>query len=160
MRYGFILASALAAVAFSAQAAGLPDITDADDCSGCVMHITQWPGPKGQVLHADATTAKYCSVKCMLCNHLAGNPKAQGKLFAHDAGRVTWEKPENGRWIPIEDAWFVHGSSRQATMGKSVAPFTNEAAALAFQKAYGGNVLRLKDFTPQILGCKKKKPAQ
>lgn len=69
-----------------------------------------------------------------------------------------WEHPD-ATFIDAKTAWYVQGSSRKATMGKSLASFSTEEAAVAFRKEFGGTLYRWNDLTKEILGCKvPKKP--
>lgn len=161
-----VLAAACAACLVSgaavAKAPAPQPITDADQCTSCDMWITKWPGPKAQIVMKNGKVHKYCSVKCMSCTLIRlGDSDNIAKIFVHDAGRVNWEKPGDTHYIDARTAWYVQGSSRKATMGKSVAPFSSKAAAERFQKEYGGTIYRFKEMTKDILGCKvPKKPAQ
>ena len=134
-------------------------ITDQDQCHSCDMWITKWPGPKAEIVMKSGNVYKFCSVKCMSCTiqRLGENADMAG-IWVNDAGATDWEHPE-AKFIDAKTAWYVQGSSRKATMGKSVAPFATKEAALAFQKEFGGTLYRWDDFTKEILGCKvPKKP--
>ena len=123
------------------------------------MWITKWPGPKAEIVMKSGNVYKFCSVKCMSCTiqRLGENADMAG-IWVNDAGATDWEHPE-AKFIDAKTAWYVQGSSRKATMGKSVAPFATKEAALAFQKEFGGTLYRWDDFTKEILGCKvPKKP--
>lgn len=134
-------------------------ITDQDQCHSCDMWITKWPGPKAEIVMKSGNVYKFCSVKCMSCTiqRLGENADMAG-IWVNDAGATDWEHPE-AKFIDAKTAWYVQGSSRKATMGKSVAPFATKEVALAFQKEFGGTLYRWDDFTKEILGCKvPKKP--
>ena len=135
------------------------EITDKDQCHSCDMWITKWPGPKAEIVMKSGNVYKFCSVKCMACTiqRLGETPETAG-IWVNDAGATDWEHPA-AKFIDAKTAWYVQGSSRKATMGKSVAPFATKEAALAFQKEFGGELYRWNDFTKDILGCKvPKKP--
>ena len=153
-------ASLVLAVSCAYAAEGQPQvITDQDQCHSCDMWITKWPGPKAEIVMKSGNVYKFCSVKCMSCTiqRLGENADMAG-IWVNDAGATDWEHPE-AKFIDAKTAWYVQGSSRKATMGKSVAPFATKEAALAFQKEFGGTLYRWDDFTKEILGCKvPKKP--
>ena len=165
MKLSFRIAAACAALmlaATGAQAAaqGTQTITEHDQCHTCDMWITKWPGPKAEIVMKSGNVYKFCSVKCMTCTLLRGGQNAKmAGIWVNDAGATDWEHPEP-KFIEAKKAWFVQGSSRKATMGKSVAPFATKQAALEFQKKYGGKIYRFNELTKEILGCgtPKKKP--
>jgi copper chaperone NosL len=149
--FAFALAAAFAASAFAAPAAITPD----DQCGGCGMWILKYPGPKAQLAPEGAEPRKFCSVKCSVCTVLREGASKED-LYVHDAETNDWDKPGD-HYIPAKDAWFVVGSSKKATMGKSVAPFKTKEAAERFQKEFGGETARFSELTPEVLGCKKPK---
>lgn len=157
------LAACLCAAAFSVSSAPVP-YTDADQCSGCEMWITKYPGTKGQIELADGTILKFCSTRCMTCN--LRRMEAEGKhdiahVWVHDAGKVDWKKPDDAIQIEARNAWFVVGSSQKATMGSSLAPFADKNEALAFQAKFGGTLQTFDDLNRDFLKCRKpKKKAQ
>jgi copper chaperone NosL len=142
--------------AFTAAAFAAPGpITPDDQCGGCGMWILKHPGPKAQLAPEGADPRKFCSVKCSVCTVLREGASADA-LYVHDAEVNDWDKPGD-HYILAKDAWFVVGSSRKATMGKSVAPFKTKEAALRFQKEFGGEAVQFAELTPETLGCKKPK---
>ena len=159
-RLAAAVASLVLAVSCAYAAEGQTQvITDQDQCHSCDMWITKWPGPKAEIVMKSGNVYKFCSVKCMSCTiqRLGENADMAG-IWVNDAGATDWEHPE-AKFIDAKTAWYVQGSSRKATMGKSVAPFATKEAALAFQKEFGGTLYRWDDFTKEILGCKvPKKP--
>ena len=148
-------ASLVLAVSCAYAAEGQPQvITDQDQCHSCDMWITKWPGPKAEIVMKSGNVYKFCSVKCMSCTiQRLGETADMAGIWVNDAGATDWEHPE-AKFIDAKTAWYVQGSSRKATMGKSVAPFATKEAALAFQKEFGGTLYRWDDFTKEILGCK------
>ena len=150
------VAAALVFAMGSAVAAdnGTQTITDADQCHTCDMWITKYPGPKAEIVMKSGNVYKICSTKCMTCTLLRlGESDQMAGIWVNDMDKDNWEHPDN-TFIDAKTAWYVQGSSRKATMGKSLAPFSSKEAALAFQKQYGGNLYQWKDLTKEILGCK------
>lgn len=157
----FLPSAALSAVTlltgavFAASPADTLPITDKDQCHSCEMWIAKYPGPKGEVVTKSGAVYKFCSAKCMLCTikKQVDNPAIDG-IFVHDMSKTDWEHPADDAFMDARKAWFVGGSSRKATMGKSFAPFPTKQAAEAFQKQYGGSIYTFDELTPEILGCR------
>lgn len=148
-------------LSFGAVAAdnGTQLITDQDQCHSCDMWITKYPGPKAEIVTKSGHVYKFCSTKCMTCTllRLGESDKIAG-IWVNDMVGNDWEHPD-ATFIDAKTAWYVQGSSRKATMGKSLASFSTEEAAVAFQKEFGGTLYRWNDLTKEILGCKvSKKP--
>lgn len=98
-----LLMTALSTTSFSLQAQELI-YSDSDKCSGCEMMITQWPGPKAQVLKQGGEPQKYCSVRCILCNTLERVDIDSLEIRAHNAAKVDWEHPGNGPHVDVKKA--------------------------------------------------------
>lgn len=148
-------------LSFGAVAAdnGTQPITDQDQCHSCDMWITKYPGPKAEIVTKSGHVYKFCSTKCMTCTllRLGESDKIAG-IWVNDMVGNDWEHPD-ATFIDVKTAWYVQGSSRKATMGKSLASFSTEEAAVAFRKEFGGTLYRWNDLTKEILGCKvPKKP--
>lgn len=160
MRNFIIGAVAALTAAVACAAPGAQPITDKDQCHSCDMWITKYPGPKAEIVMNNGNVYKFCAVKCMLCTiQRVGEPENVAGIFVHDAGATDWEKPSDDAFIDAKTAWYVGGSSRKATMGKSFAPFSTKEAAVEFQKQYGGEIYTYDQMTKEILGCKvPKKP--
>lgn len=165
MKHAIMAALAAFAVAGAAQAAGdlgTKPITDKDQCHACDMWITKYPGPKGEIVMKNGNVYKFCASKCMLCTlqRLGENDQIAG-IYVHDVSKTDWEKPSDDAFIDAKKAWFVGGSSRKATMGKSFAPLPTKKLAVEFQKKYGGEIYTYDQLTKEILGCKvPRKPAE
>ena len=164
MKHAIIAALAAFAVAGAAQAAGdlgTKPITDKDQCHACDMWITKYAGPKGEIGMKNGNGYKFCACKCMVCTlqRLGENDQIAG-IYVHDVSKTDWEKPTDDAFIDAKKAWFVGGSSRKATMGKSFAPLPTKELAVEFQKKYGGEIYTYDQLTKEILGCKvPRKPA-
>lgn len=161
-RWTVALLSAAVAVCAYAGPFGTQPITEQDRCHACDMWIVKYPGPKGQIVMKNGHVYKFCASKCMLCTlqRLGENDDIAG-IYVHDVSRTDWEKPSDEAYIDAKKAWFVGGSSRKATMGKSFAPLPTLELAQKFQAQYGGEIYTYDQLTKEILGCRiPKKPAQ
>ncbi len=147
------LCLSFAASTVAAADEGTQPITDRDQCHTCDMWITKYAGPKAEIVTKSGHVYKFCSTKCMTCTllRLGVSEKIAG-IWVNDMVGNDWEHP-NASFIDAESAWYVQGSSRKATMGKSLASFSTEEAAVAFQKEFGGTIYRWNDLTKDILGC-------
>lgn len=120
-------------LSFGAVAAdnGTQPITDQDQCHSCDMWITKYPGPKAEIVTKSGHVYKFCSTKCMTCTllRLGESDKIAG-IWVNDMVGNDWEHPD-ATFIDAKTAWYVQGSSRKATMGKSLASFSTEEAAVA-----------------------------
>lgn len=128
-------------------------IEKADECHVCGMIIKNLPGPKGEIdeKHAPAIK-KFCSVKELFSYMLQPENKHRTRgAWVHDMSQTPWDKPGDEHFIAAEDAWYVHGSSRQAAMGTTLASFQQQASAEAFAKKYGGELVRFEEITLELL---------
>ena len=143
--------------ASTAHAADAVPYTEADQCGGCGMWITKYPGPKGQVHLKSGDVVKFCSTRCMTCNTLLLNQADVEAWLMQDAEKMDWSGHDADEpHLNAEAAWFVLGSSKKATMGPSLAPFATKEAAEAFQAEFGGKLLRFEDLSRGTLGKRKK----
>ena len=149
-----VCASLFAAVVLVPAAVAAPVLTHEDRCASCEMWITKYPGPKGAVQLNDGTILKYCSARGAACGWVKATNEGKTKaLWMHDAAANDWKKPADDAMVDVKDTWFVYGSKMKAVMGPSLAPFSNKAKALAFQKEHGGKIYRLNELTTEVLGC-------
>lgn len=135
--------------------------TDEDQCGGCIMMITKYPGPKGQIVLKNGEVKKFCSTRCMTCNTLLMNQADVEAWLVQSAENMDWSGHDaNAPHIDAKTAWFVLGSSKKATMGPSLAPFPTREAAEAFRKEFGGKLMSFDELSRESIGCpnKKKKP--
>lgn len=144
-----------------ANAADTQPITAKDQCHSCDMWITKYPGPKGEIVMKSGNVYKFCSSKCMLCTlQRVGESSDMVGIYVHDVSKTDWESPSDDAFMDAKKAWYVGGSSRKATMGKSFAPLPSKELAVEFQKKYGGQIYTYDQLTKEILGCKvPRKPA-
>lgn len=148
--------------AFGAYAGSV--FTDGETCGGCRMIVKNYPGPKGVAEFADGTRKTYCSTRCFACNmaRIKADPIASAavkRLWVQETSAINWKLPHAGKdnLIDARGAWYVYGSSKKATMGRSLAPFADKAEAQAFAREFGGTVHTFDELTTEFLGCKKRK---
>ncbi|MDR1075397.1 MAG: nitrous oxide reductase accessory protein NosL [Xanthomonadaceae bacterium] len=115
------------------------------------MILADYPGPKGQILYADGSTAWFCDTVELLSIYL--NPEQIRRVngaYTQDMAKTDWEAP-SGHWIGIEQAYFVQDSSLLGSMGPTLASFASRADAEAFARKYGGKVLAFAEITPELV---------
>ncbi|MDR2219854.1 MAG: nitrous oxide reductase accessory protein NosL [Methylobacillus sp.] len=119
-------------------------------CSLDGMILADFPGPKAQIHYASGEPDFFCDTMEMFSIYL--QPEQQKRItgiFTQDMAKENWDKPE-GHWIDAKQAWFVVGSSRQGSMGHTIASFAERADADAFATQYGGKVYAFSEITPDI----------
>ncbi|MBZ0091691.1 MAG: nitrous oxide reductase accessory protein NosL [Sulfuricellaceae bacterium] len=115
------------------------------------MLLMDYPGPKGQIQYDKGETDFFCDTVEMLSIYLRPEQQKRVKgIFTQDMGKADWKNPV-GHWIDAKSAYYVLGSTRQGSMGPTLASFANVADADAFAKQYGGKVLRFKEITPDMV---------
>jgi copper chaperone NosL len=120
-------------------------------CSLDGMILADFPGPKGQIHYASGEPDFFCDTTEMFSIYL--QPEQQKRItaiFTQDMGKADWEKPDD-HWIDAKNAWFVVGSSREGSMGPTIATFAEEKAATSFAGEYGGKVVKFGDVTPEMV---------
>ena len=114
----------------------------------CQMNLLEHPGPKAQV-HLKGMPAPlfFSQVRDAIAYMRAPEQVAPIlAIYVNDMGGdgATWGKPGDGNWIDAKTAFFVVGSGREGGMGAPEAvPFASQAAAEAFARTEGGQVLEL-----------------
>lgn len=122
-----------------------------DECHVCGMVIGNFPGPKGEVV-SEKGVHKFCSAAEMLGWWLQPeNHMSNAKLYVHDMGRSTWEKPDDQYLIDATTAYYVSGTALKGAMGVVLATFSDKAAAEKLAAEQGGHVLRFEDIDQQFL---------
>jgi copper chaperone NosL len=115
----------------------------------CGMRLVDHEGPKGQVhLTGAKQPVWFSSVRDTLAfMRLPEEPRDIAAVYVNDMARSRhWDQPDAGAWIDPRQAWFVIESDMRGGMGAPEAvPFSNAAAAQAFQAAHKGKVVRLAD---------------
>jgi copper chaperone NosL len=128
------------------------EITRSTACELDGMLLMDYPGPKGQIHFADTDKpAFYCDTVEVLNTLLV--PEQVRKInavYVQDMAKADWDHPQ-GAWIDTRTAIYVRGSKRKGSMGPTFASFSNEADARKFIEQYGGQLLHMKDITPEMV---------
>lgn len=116
----------------------------------CNMIVVDHPGPKAQVFERDRSEPRwFSSVRDgMVYLTLPGEAQNATAVYVHDMSRAeSWERPQDdGIWIKAETALYVIGSSRRGGMGaKETVPFSDQKAAEAFRRKFGGRIVSYED---------------
>lgn len=122
-------------------------LTPGTVCALDGMVLMDFPGPKAQLHYAGQKPEFLCDTREMFA--LVLRPEQSRKLvavFTQDMAKTDWQKPD-GYWIDARSAFYVLGSSREGSMGPTLASFGSAADAQAFAGKYGGKVLRFPEVT-------------
>ncbi|HKJ00294.1 MAG TPA: nitrous oxide reductase accessory protein NosL [bacterium] len=123
-----------------AQAFAAP-LTHADSCAVDGMVLMEHPGPKGQILLPDGTRRYYCDLKEMFGEWFDGDRTPEGAMaFVQAMDGRDWSAHPDG-WVRAEDARYVLGSPLAGSMGPTMVPFREQAAADAFIASHGGHTV-------------------
>jgi copper chaperone NosL len=156
MKIGLVLLLSLLLVGCDKPvAAGVGDgpvaFHPADECHVCGMVISEFPGPKGEVVEQGAAK-KFCSTAEMLGWWLQPeNHHAQSKLYVHDMGRSHWDTPDDAHLIDAKTAYYVLGTGLKGAMGVVLASFAEQAVAQKVAADTGGRVLRFEEIDLALL---------
>lgn len=149
-----LTAAMLAACGQSATPAAVAplEINQGTSCSLDSMLLSDYPGPKAQIHYAEQTEPDYfCDTVEMF--HMIRNPeqvRAVRGVFVQDMGKADWDAPR-GHWIDANNAWYVHGSKRDGSMGPTIASFALDTDAAKFAAEYGGKVTRFADISADMV---------
>lgn len=128
------------------------EITAQSSCSLDGMLLSDYPGPKGQVIYKGDSQVNWFCDSVELLSTLLKPEQVRAVLTAHvqDMAKADWDKPV-GHWIDARQAVYVLGSKRHGSMGPTAASFADEAAAKAFAAQWGGRVLRYAEIKPDMV---------
>lgn len=118
-----------------------------EEASGhfCNMTILDHPGPKAQafVKGGDAPFWFTSARDAIAFAVLPESARSVAVIYVTDMATVaSWEDTTSGKWIEAKSAHYVIGSRKRGGMGAAEAvPFGNAAAARAFSKTFGGEVV-------------------
>lgn len=125
--------------------------TQATTCSFDGMLLSDFPGPKGEMLYEDAPPDFFCDTVEMFSAFLQPEEKKRvAAIYTQDMAHTSWDKPE-GHWIDARSAFYVIGSRKTGSMGPTIAAFASEADAKAFAGREGGRVLKFSDIKPDMV---------
>ena len=103
-------------------------------CSVCGMNLAKFYTTNHLVITKDGKKIQVCSMHCL------------AELYPHikkDIAQIMVVDAKSGQFIPVQEAWYVVGSKIPGTMSRiSKFAFATKADALAFQKEYGGKLMR------------------
>jgi copper chaperone NosL len=123
-------------------------IESSEECHLCGMLITHFDGPKGEVFRKETgdRVFKFCSTRDMFSYYLdPENKRNVAQMLVHDMSKMPWGTINDEYFIDAKTAWYVSGSEKTGAMGKTLASFSLEVDAVAFAKAFGGEVLSFQD---------------
>lgn len=123
-----------------------------DECHVCGMIISEWPGPKGEVLEAKSGQIhKFCSTTDMFSWVLQPeNQRLKTAIYVHDMSQSHWDKPDDEHLIDARTAYYVTGSKKMG-MGPTLATFASQQAAQEFAQKEGGKVLAFAEINESVL---------
>ena len=113
-----------------------------EECHLCGMLILKFEGPKGQAfVGGNSKVKKFCSTLDMFAWYFQpeNKPNTQA-LFVHDMAQNEWQLPDDTKLIDAKAAFYVVGSSKKGSMGKTFASFKHQEDAEAFIRDYSGEV--------------------
>lgn len=130
----------------------------------CGMLLVDHEGPKGQIhLASRGQPVWFSSVRdTIVFLRSPEEPRDVAAAYVNDMGRsANWQQPDRGAWVDARQAWFVIESQARGGMGAPEAvPFSDEAAAQAFQAANGGRVVRLDEIPDAWLFASPGRPTE
>jgi len=120
-----------------------------DECHVCGMLITKLPGPKGQAFDKRSPRIrKFCSTFDLISWYLQPENQANvAEIYVHDMADTDWDNPDDTQLISARSAFFVVGSKRKSSMGKSIASFAKQQDAELFIQQWGGHIRSLEQLT-------------
>ncbi|TDR81533.1 nitrous oxide reductase accessory protein NosL [Paludibacterium purpuratum] len=111
------------------------------------MTLTDYPGPKAQIIYDQGEPDFFCDTLGMFSVYL--QPEQARKVravYVQDMEKTGWEHPQ-GHWIDAHSAFYVIGSNKRGAMGQTFASFGTESAAQAFIRQQGGKLYHFGDIT-------------
>lgn len=135
-----------------AAAASPLEFTATTACELDGMLLADYPGPKAQIHFAGSAAPVFLCDTVEMFSMLL-RPEQVRKLaavYVQDMGQADWQQPR-GHWTDATRALYVRGSKRLGSMGPTIASFALEADARSFVAAYGGQLLRYAEVTPEMV---------
>lgn len=154
LMFSALAATLLAGCGQSASTTAVAPL-DFDRGTSCAldgMLLADYPGPKAQIFYAGQNTPDYfCDTVEMFHIYLTPEQVRNVRgIFVQDMGKAAWDAPRD-HWIDAKTAYYVYGSSREGSMGPTIASFAQEKDATKFAAEYGGKVYRFADITPDMV---------
>lgn len=161
-RFAVLLLSLVATFALSGCGEDSPEklaahtavaIESGEECHLCGMIITNFPGPKGQLIErGQSRNMKFCSTRDMFAYLL--DPEHQHNIqsaFVHDMAVTPWDHPDEETYIDARKAWYVVGSSQKGAMGPTLASFADKQTAQVFANEYQGKLYQFEDLSLELI---------
>jgi thiamine biosynthesis lipoprotein len=125
-------------------------LTGAEVCAIDGMILSDYDGPKAQILWRDGRRTFYCEAREAFAEWLDRiRRKRIIEFYVQDFSDRGWGNyPDH--WIRAQDAVFVIESEKLGAMGSSFVSFLDSAEADAFSAEHGGRSLRLAEITPDV----------
>lgn len=127
------------------------EISSNSICSLDGMLLTDFPGPKAQLLYEQGDPDFFCDTVEMFSIYL--RPEKQRRIrgaYVQDMAQADWNNPV-GYWTDARTAFYVAGSKRRGPMGPTLASFAKESDAQAFASREGGNIYRFDQITSDMV---------
>lgn len=145
-----IAALALAGCGQSGTPAVPVEIGQDTACSLDGMVLSDFAGPKAQIVYDGGEREFFCDTREMFSILLRPEQKRRVvAVYTQDMAKAGWDRPQ-GHWIDARTAFYVLCSQRRGSMGPTLAAFATEQDARAFAKDYGGKVLPFSQVTPDM----------
>jgi copper chaperone NosL len=132
-------------------------IEKGDVCTVCGMYIEGQPGPRGEAsVTGIVKPLKFGSTRDFFA--FVTQPDQAHRLrtlYVQDVARIRWAHPSNAAssFTDARKATYVAWQRKKGAMGPTFASFAKRADATAFQKRFGGVLLRFAQITPQIVSA-------
>ncbi|HYD60120.1 MAG TPA: nitrous oxide reductase accessory protein NosL [Noviherbaspirillum sp.] len=111
------------------------------------MVLKDYPGPKAQIHYKEGASEFFCDLLELFGMLLAPEQKRPvAGVFVQDMGKTDWAQP-SGQWIDAKSAYYVVGSKKTGSMGKTFGSFGTLPDAEAFAAKEGGAVKRFEQIT-------------
>jgi len=125
-----------------------PIVYGRDACAHCRMPLSQ-PGFGGEMRDAHGTLTKYDDVGCLV----------RAMLERHREIPEAWvEDHDSAQLVPLLTAHLVRTERSASPMGSGIVAFRDEAAARAFERATGGERVRLEDLVREPARLAREEP--
>ncbi len=126
------------------------DIPQDVSCGKCGMYPAKYPRWQSQIIFKDGSMTPFDGCKCMF-NFLFGMDEYD-KMHSRDDVSVAWVKDFNsGKWINVEEAYYIVGSDMMGPMGKELIPFADQVEAMKFHQEQGGDMMNYGEISPGVL---------
>jgi nitrous oxide reductase accessory protein NosL len=117
-------------------------------CTVCGMYPARYPEHRCQVITGDAATLHFCSSQCLV-GFLAEPEKFLGKEVK---AKSVWVRiPQEQSYEYANGLYYLVGSALMGPMGKEAIPYRSKAMAETAANKHGGQVVKFKTLTPQLI---------